>query len=458
MALARSITVLAAPLLVANTAVAQPFLPDSVTGRTAHELPVEFNKLPTLSVTTLGRMISRPINMPNLRDCTESSSHTNDENFNGGTYNLQGGMVDSEIAACSYTLPASSFPIRIDMMEMLWGTQSALVQTVTEWSVLVWEGLPNTGTLVAEFSSDDLILPHLRIGPGTAGVNLQVVVDPNDPEQIYIFNTGGSNTFSVGFRIDKHNLPPANPCINPPDSRRNAFMATDTDGRLAPNDNWLRGINCGPGGCPPNGGWARFSALPALCRPTGDWVMRATWTKVDCQPGVGACCLPDGTCEVRFIDDCINAGGVYQGDGTTCESIPQCPAAIGACCNPVGGCLGNLTQAQCDQFGGTWAGPNTDCSDNNGNGIADACEALPDCPADLTGSGDPNDPDYGEPDGVVDAADFFYYLDQFASGNLDEADLTGSGDPNDPDYGIPDGVIDADDFFFYLDLFAQGCP
>ena len=33
-------------------------------------------------------------------------------------------------------------------------------------AVLVWEGTPDTGTLVADYSSDDLILPHARVGPG----------------------------------------------------------------------------------------------------------------------------------------------------------------------------------------------------------------------------------------------------------------------------------------------------
>ncbi len=79
------------------------------------------------------------------------------------------------------------------------------------------------------------------------------------------------------------------------------------------------------------------------------------------------------------------------------------------------------------------------------------------CPADLTGASDPNDPAYGVPDGTLDAADFFYYLDQFVAGNLAVADLTGSSDPNDPAYGIPDGTLDAADFFFYLDAFVEGC-
>ncbi|MCC6284179.1 MAG: hypothetical protein IT439_02580 [Phycisphaerales bacterium] len=85
-------------------------------------------------------------------------------------------------------------------------------------------------------------------------------------------------------------------------------------------------------------------------------------------------------------------------------------------------------------------------------------EPPPPCPADLTGGSDPNDPSYGVPDGVLDAADFFYYLDQFVAQNAFVADLTGSSDPNDPSYGVPDGVLDAADFFFYLDLFVEGCP
>lgn len=38
-----------------------------------------------------------------------------------------------------------------------------------------------------------------------------------------------------------------------------------------------------------------------------------------------------------------------------------------------------------------------------------------------------------------------------------EADLSGSSDPFDPNYGVPDGVIDASDFFYFLDRFVEGC-
>ncbi len=67
------------------------------------------------------------------------------------------------------------------------------------------------------------------------------------------------------------------------------------------------------------------------------------------------------------------------------------------------------------------------------------------CPADLTGSANVDDPEYGLVDGVVDADDFFYFLDRFVAGDLEVADITGNG------------VIDADDFFAFLDLFVLGC-
>ena len=62
------------------------------------------------------------------------------------------------------------------------------------------------------------------------------------------------------------------------------------------------------------------------------------------------------------------------------------------------------------------------------------------------------------PNGILNNDDFFYYLAQFAAGNLAVCDLTGSSDPNDPSFDVPDGDCDGDDFFRYLDLFAEGCP
>lgn len=70
----------------------------------------------------------------------------------------------------------------------------------------------------------------------------------------------------------------------------------------------------------------------------------------------------------------------------------------------------------------------------------------PPCAADLTESASPNHPYRGFPDGVVDAEDFFFYLDGFAVDDLRVCDLDDDGD------------CDADDFFAYLDLFSMGCP
>lgn len=79
------------------------------------------------------------------------------------------------------------------------------------------------------------------------------------------------------------------------------------------------------------------------------------------------------------------------------------------------------------------------------------------CVADLTGSSNPQHPDYGRPDGQVDVKDFFFFLDRFVAGDLLTVDLTGSANPDDPDYGRPDCVVDIKDFFYFLDHFAEGC-
>lgn len=60
------------------------------------------------------------------------------------------------------------------------------------------------------------------------------------------------------------------------------------------------------------------------------------------------------------------------------------------------------------------------------------CEGAASCPPDLNG------------DGVVDADDFFLFLQLFAAGDQ-RADFNS------------DGVIDADDFFAFLTAFAEGC-
>ncbi|MEZ6232659.1 MAG: GC-type dockerin domain-anchored protein [Phycisphaerales bacterium] len=86
---------------------------------------------------------------------------------------------------------------------------------------------------------------------------------------------------------------------------------------------------------------------------------------------------------------------------------------------------------------------------------ATACSAS--CQPDLTTGAIAGQPGYGVPNGVLNNDDFFYYLAQFASGNVAVADLTTGAIAGQPGYGVPNGIINNDDFFYYLAIFAAGC-
>jgi hypothetical protein len=81
----------------------------------------------------------------------------------------------------------------------------------------------------------------------------------------------------------------------------------------------------------------------------------------------------------------------------------------------------------------------------------------PACAPDLTTGAIQGQPGYGVPNGVLNNDDFFYYLAQFAAGNVAVADLTTGAIQGQPGYGVPNGIINNDDFFYYLGLFAAGC-
>ncbi|MFM7051762.1 MAG: dockerin type I domain-containing protein [Planctomycetota bacterium] len=325
------------------------------------------------------------------------STHTN-ASFEGGQYVVQAGFAELEIAACSYTLTAADFPLRIDLVEMIFATSNATVQTTTKWTVMVWEGVPNNGNLVYAYSSNGVDLPHLVMQPGTNGTNIAFSIDPNDPEQM-IVQDNGSRTFTVGYRIDDHNNQTQDPCLIAPPSSSNAFPTTDVGGLQSPSNNWLFALNCGAFGCP--AGWRRFSELPTGCRPSGDWVMRVTWTPQNCEVP-GACCLPNATCQSLTESLCAAQGGTFAGAGTTCTastctqnicpccfpstggcvtlSPASCTAAggiagptgqsctgyvcfpTGACCLPNGSCIGPVSPAQCSAQGGVFQGNATTCT------------------------------------------------------------------------------------------------
>lgn len=89
----------------------------------------------------------------------------------------------------------------------------------------------------------------------------------------------------------------------------------------------------------------------------GDFVIRAV---VDCSDLTGACCLPSGQCAPGLTAAaCSGAGGDYQGDGVSCESV-SCPQPTVACCFGPESCL-DLTAGDCSTAEGFTAGAGTDC-------------------------------------------------------------------------------------------------
>lgn len=277
----------------------------------------------------------------------EVMAHT-DSDFGTGEYTVQAGFEQGESAGVSFVLPAQAFPLTFDSAQILFATFNATVQTTTEWSVLVYSGTPGSGSLVAQYSSDGQILPHLIMPPGTSGTIIQFSIASDDPEQIFIPDDG-SQTFTVAFRIDSHHSP-GNPCLSPPAESQNAFPTTDISGLQSPAGNWLDLV---PGAfCICGSDWASFQQLPSICTPSGDWVMNATVTPFNCGAAEGACCKPDGTCLETTEPLCDSLSGFFQGDQTTCAEV-SCPDPQGACCVPsTEACVDGVTEEQCTAFNG----------------------------------------------------------------------------------------------------------
>lgn len=311
------------------------------------------------------------------------STHTS-SSFEGGQYVAQGGFAQGETAAVSFTLPASAFPVRIDLAEMIFATSGTTVTTTTRWSVSFWEGTPATGALAFTAASDGELLPHLVMQPGTNGTNVQFMIDPGDPEQI-ILQDNGSHTISFGYRIEQHHSQTQNPCLVAPPSTANAFPCTDVGGLQQASQNWIQMINCGALGC--GAGWKRFSEIPTFCRPTGDWVMRLTWTALgDCGTApTGACCVGTG-CSQRTLAECQQLGGTYRGDGVACTTATCDNGAPRACCfASTGGCL-NLPASQCTAAGGEPGPAGSACASYNCNPQGACCLADGTCQGPLSPS------------------------------------------------------------------------
>jgi cysteine-rich repeat protein len=73
---------------------------------------------------------------------------------------------------------------------------------------------------------------------------------------------------------------------------------------------------------------------------------------------VGGCCQASA-CSVLTQSACTGAGGVYQGNGSSCSPNP-CVVVTGACCAAAGTCS-DVTQTTCVSGGGTWQGASSTC-------------------------------------------------------------------------------------------------
>jgi spore coat protein A len=133
-----------------------------------------------------------------------------------------------------------------------------------------------------------------------------------------------------------------------------ATMVSDCQGWLnnsATNFGWIiRGDET------TNGSVKRFSSRT---NPTVNQrpLLTVTYTP---PPASGACCQPDGTCQVMTSAACTTAGGTYQGNGTDCTPNP-CPQPSGACCANNGSCT-FVTAVDCASVGGTFQGGLVSCA------------------------------------------------------------------------------------------------
>lgn len=189
---------------------------------------------------------------------------------------VQAGLLEGEAGAVSFTLPASAFPVKLNMAEMIFATASATAATTTVWRVFGYEGTPTAGNLLFNEIAENIMLPYIQLGPGTNGVNVQFSVDPQDPEQI-IFNDNGSHTITIGYGVVEHNNQIDIGGLGFALSDDNAFPTTDTSLNFA-SQNWLFAVPF-PGGAP--AGWSRFSQLATGIRPSGDWNIRFSYESIN---------------------------------------------------------------------------------------------------------------------------------------------------------------------------------
>lgn len=118
--------------------------------------------------------------------------------------------------------------------------------------------------------------------------------------------------------------------------------------------------------------------------PDGDAVPGCTFEDWGDDPVTGGACCLDKGCVVTTAASCADAGGVFLGPGASCDS---CSIPTGACClpesfNTAGGgepCVDGIDESTCNGLGGVYQGGGTDCESVPGGTCFGACNGKGGC-------------------------------------------------------------------------------
>lgn len=113
-------------------------------------------------------------------------------------------------------------------------------------------------------------------------------------------------------------------------------------------------------------------ACPSSWYNDGECDCACQFADVDC-PGVtptGACCYPNGSCNMTTSASCSGGGGTYRGDNVTCAQANCAGATTGACCGPQDECA-MLTAQGCASAFGAYQGDGVTCEQANCPGRCD---------------------------------------------------------------------------------------
>ena len=332
-------------------------------------------------------------------------------NFNsidvGGEITLQLGTRQGEGLGAVYNVPATNWPLEINLIEQIFGTVANGAGTITcGYTVDIYDGDPSQAGAILKYSviSDpdpsstglpgDIVLQRVQTCSTTNGASasvgkLQLSVDQTaDPQDRWLLsNESGQNRFAIIIRITRMNQPNSNPCAiiggeEPPCN--NIFPATEANNAGALNfasRDLLSAISCPSNPFAAPGGIYRFSSLGAVS-PTRDVLQQVTYTSLVCTPpATGACCnAATGGCAVVTQAQCT---GTYQGDNSTCTPTNPCPQPSGACCLPTGACEIRSSN-NCTGTGFIFRGANTTCATANCPQPTGACCNGTACAAGVT--------------------------------------------------------------------------